>query len=330
MSMVGGSMLRTAVIAAAILAGPVIVMPAAAELLSSRPITVIIPFTPGGSSDTLQRIVNKKVSDLTGQVMVVESRPGGGGAIGASAVKQALPDGHTLFQANSGTHAANVALYSTLAYDPIKDFRPITLMWSFGNLLAVPADSPAHSVADLIKLAAARPGGLNFASQGTGSNGHLLGEMLRMRTGAKMVHVPYRGAGPAALDLAAGRVDLFFVSYSSLLPVLQAGRVRVIAVTSAQRMPLLPDVPTMEEAGFGGIGLDPWFGLMAPAATPDGVITRLNRAFVDAIRDPQVVHQMAEQGADPIASTAAEFATFMTAQIQQYAKVVKSVGVQLQ
>jgi tripartite-type tricarboxylate transporter receptor subunit TctC len=303
------------------------VTPAAAELLSSRPIAVVIPFTPGGSSDTLQRIVNKKVSDLTGQTLLVESRPGGGGTVGASAVKQAAPDGHTLFQANSGSHAANAALYATLAYDPIRDFRPITLMWRFGNLLAVPADSPAHSVAELIGLANARADGLNFASQGTGSNGHLLGEMLRMRTGARMVHVPYRGAGPAALDLAAGRVDFFFVSYSSLLPVLQGGRVRVIAVTTLKRMPLLPDVPTMDEAGFGGISLDPWFGLVAPAGTPQEVITKLNGAFVQALRDRDVVRQIADQGAEPIGSTPAEFGAFIASEIEHFGKVVRAVGI---
>src|SRR5262245_11215398 len=204
---------------------------AAAELLSNRPITIIIPFTPGASADTLQRLVARKVADQTGQVFVMESRPGGSGSIGASVAKQALPDGHTLFQANAITHAANASLYATLSYDPIRDFRPITLMWSFPQLLAIPADSPAQSVAELVALARSRPGGLSFASQGNGAGGHLLGEMLKIRTGAPMVHVPYRGAAPAALDLAAGRVDFFFVAFSSVLPVLQAGKVRLLAVT---------------------------------------------------------------------------------------------------
>jgi tripartite-type tricarboxylate transporter receptor subunit TctC len=298
-----------------------------AELLSSRPITVVIPFTPGGSSDTLQRIVNKKVSDHTGQTLIVESRPGGGGAIGAAAVKQAPPDGHTLFQANAGTHAANIWLYATLPYDPVKDFRPITLTWSFPQLLAVPDDSPAKSVAELIALAKSKPGGLSFASQGSGSGGHLLGEMFKLRTGANMVHVPYRGAAPAGIDLAAGRVDFFFVSYSSLLPFLQSGRVRVIAVTSPQRLQALPAAPTMKEAGFAGLKLDIWFGMVAPAATPDAVIGKLNTAFVEAMRDPEVLKQMADQGAEPAATTPAEFAAFMASQTEEYGKIVKSVGV---
>jgi tripartite-type tricarboxylate transporter receptor subunit TctC len=299
---------------------------AAAELLSARPITIIIPYTPGASADTLQRIVAKKVTERTGQVLVVESRPGGGGAIGAAVVKQASPDGHTLFQANAGTHAANAALYSTLPYDPVKDFKPITLMWSFPQLLAVPLDSPAKSVTDLVALAKAKPAGLSFASQGSGSGGHLLGEMLKVRTGANMVHIPYRGAGPAALDLAAGRVDFFFVSYSSVLPFLQAGKVRVLAVTAPEPLPALPEAPTMRQAGFAGIELDAWFGLVAPAGTPDAVIAKLNGAFVHALGAPDIVRQIAEQGAQARANTPSEFAEFIASETERIGKIVRAVG----
>ena len=319
-------MLRASTILAAVLVMTGAGRDATAELLSSRPITVVIPFTPGASSDTLQRIVNKKVAEDTGQTLVVESRPGGGGVVAAAVVKQAPPDGHTLFQGNAGTHAANASLYATLPYDPIKDFRPITLLWSFPQLLAVPFDSPAKSVTELVALAKSRPAGLSFASQGTGSGGHLLGEMLKLRTGANMVHVPYRGAAPAGVDLAAGRVDFFFVSYSSLLPFLQSGKVRAIAVTSPQRLPVLPDAPTMTEAGFAGLALDAWFGLLAPAGTPDAVIDKLNAAFVQAVRDPQVIKQMTHQGAEGLASTPAEFATFIASETERFGKVVRAVG----
>jgi tripartite-type tricarboxylate transporter receptor subunit TctC len=321
-------MLRAAAVVTTILAvGGIAGAPATAELLSSRPITIIIPFTPGASADTLQRIVAKKVSEATGQIIVVESRPGGGGAIGAAAVKQAPPDGHTLFQANSGTHAANASLYASLPYDPVRDFRPVTLMWSFPQLLAVPADSPARTVDELVALAKSKPGGLSFASQGTGSGGHLLGEMFKARTGANMVHIPYRGAGPAALDLATGRVDFFFVSYSSALSFLQAGKIRPLAVTSPKRMPTLPDAPTMREAGYAGIELDAWFGLVAPAGTPDAVIGKLNAAFVQAVRDPEVGKQMAEQGAEPAGTTPEEFASFIASEIDRFGKIVRTVGV---
>ena len=316
--------LRASVILAVLLA--LVLSSAHAELLSSRPISIIIPFTPGASADTLQRIVARKVTEDTGQVLVVESRPGGGGAIAAAAVKQAQPDGHTLFQANSATHAANAALYSTLPYDPIKDFKPITLMWSFPQLLAVPLDSPAKSVTDLVALAKSKPGGLSFASQGSGASGHLLGEMLKVRTGANMVHVPYRGAGPAALDLAAGRVDFFFVSYSSLLPFLQAGKVRVLAVTSPEPLPALPDAPTMREAGFDGIALDAWFGLVAPAGTPDAVIVKLNSVFVTAIKHSEITRQIADRGAEPRASTPDEFAAFIASETERIGRIVRAVG----
>ena len=319
-------MLKASTILAAVLVLTAAGREATAELLSSRPITVVIPFTPGASSDTLQRIVNKKVAENTGQTLVVESRPGGGGVVAATVVKQAPPDGHTLFQGNAGTHAANASLYATLPYDPIKDFRPITLLWSFPQLLAVPFDSPAKSVTELVALAKSRPAGLSFASQGTGSAGHLLGEMFKLRTGANMVHVPYRGAAPAGVDLAAGRVDFFFVSYSSLLPFLQSGKVRAIAVTSPQRLPVLPDAPTMTEAGFAGIALDVWFGLVAPAGTSDAVIDKLNAAFVRAVRDPNVVKQMTEQGAEAVATTPAEFAAFIASETERFGKVVRAVG----
>jgi tripartite-type tricarboxylate transporter receptor subunit TctC len=320
-------MRRASVVLASLLAMNAIVTDdAAAELLSSRPITIIIPFTPGASADTLQRMVGRKVTENTGQILVVESRPGGGGAIGASAVKQAPPDGHTLFQANAGSHAANVSLYSTLPYDPVKDFRPITLMWTFPQLLTVPLDSPAKSVSELVALAKSKPGGLSFASQGSGSGGHLLGEMLKVRTGANMVHIPYRGAGPAALDLATGRVDFFFVSYSSVLSFLQAGKVRVLAVTSPKRLPVLPDTPTMREVGFAGIELDAWFGLVAPAGTPDAVIGKLNSAFVQAVRDPEIVKQVRDQGAEAVATTPAEFAAFIASETERFGKIVKAVG----
>src|SRR6195256_252479 len=319
-------MLKASLVLAAVVAVSSIAGDAAAELLSSRPITVVIPFTPGASADTLQRIVNKKVSENTGQILVMESRAGGGGAIGASVVKQALPDGHTLFQANAGTHAANQSLYPTLPYDPIKDFRPITLMWSFPQLLAVPLDSPAKSVSELVALAKSKPGGLSFASQGTGSGGHLLGEMLKARTGANMVHIPYRGAGPAALDLATGRVDFFFVSYSSALSFLQAGKVRVLAVTSPKRLPALPDTPTMREVGFAGIELHAWLGLGAPAGTPGPVDGNLNRAFVQAVRDPDIIRQIVEQGAEPDGNTPAEFAAFIASETERFGKIVRAAG----
>jgi len=320
-------MSRSLAAAAFLLVSPLAGNDAAAELLSKRPITIVIPFTPGASSDTFQRLVAKKVSEDTGQLFVVESRPGGGGAVGALAVKQAVPDGYTLFQANSGTHAANVTLFANLAYDPVKDFQPITLMWSFPQLLVVPREGGPKSVRELIELADAKPGGLSFGSQGTGSTGHILGEMFKARTGKKMVHVPYRGAGPAGLDVATGRLDFFFVSYSSILPFIQAGKVRVLAVNSAQRLKVTPEVPTLAELGFPGFEIVTWFGLVGPAGIPQPVVAKLHDAFATAVRDPQIAKQFEEQGADAVSNSPEAFAAFIASETDRFGDLVRSLGI---
>jgi tripartite-type tricarboxylate transporter receptor subunit TctC len=313
------------VVAALIAAAPLAVPNAGAELLDSRPITVVIPFTPGASSDTFQRLVAKRVTEDTGQSILVESRPGGGGAVGASAVKRAAPDGHTLFQGNSGTHGANVTLYPSQPYDAVKDFAPITLMWSFPQLLVVPADSPAKTVADLAAYAKTKPGGLSYASQGSGSSGHLFGALFSRDVGVPMVHVPYRGAGPAALDVATGRIDFMFVSYASALPHYLSGKVRVLAVT--KHLAVVPKAPSMAEAGFPGFDWDTWFGLLAPAGTPGPVIGKLNAAFVQAVHAPEVVKQIIDQGAEPVSNTPQEFAAVIEKEIKRQAAIVTSLGI---
>ena len=313
--------------AASLVAVAIAARNAGAELLDSRAITVVIPFTPGASSDTFQRLVAKRVSEDTRQTVIVESRPGGGGSVAAAAVKRSLPDGHTLFQSNSGTHAANVTLYPSLPYDAVKDFAPITLMWSFPSLLVVPADSPAKSVADLAAYAKIKPGGLSYGSQGNGSSGHLLGAMFSRDVGVPMVHVPYRGAGPAALDVATGRIDFLFVSYASVLPHFLSGKVRALAVTSAKRLTALPQIPTVAEVGYADFELNTWFGLMAPAGTPEPVIGKLHAAFVQAVHAPEVVKQMIDQGAEPVTDTPREFAAYIDLEIKRLGSIVTSLGI---
>jgi len=321
-------MLRALVLAALVALGSIAPDWATAQLLSGRPITVIIPFMSGASADTFQRLVAKKVTENTGQIIVVESKPGAGGTVGAMAVKQAPPDGHTLLQGNSGTHAANASLYAALPYDPIRDFQPITLMWTFPHLLIVPADSPATSVSDLAALAKSRPGGLSFASQGNGSSGHLLGERFKMTTkAADMIHVPYRGAAPGMLDVATGRVDFFFVSYASALPFIQSGKVRPLAIASAKRLPVLPKLPTMGELGFKGFELDAWFGLFAPAGTPEDAITALHGAFARAVKDPEVVRHIEDQGTEAVTDTPEEFAAFIAAEVERWGAIVRALGI---
>ncbi len=321
-------MWRTLVVSAALFAAVVVAAhQGTAQILSKRPMTIVIPYTPGASSDTFQRFVAKKVTDDTGQLIVVESRPGGSGTVGAMVVKQAPPDGYTLFQANSGTHAANVTLYSSLPYDPIKDFTAITLMWSFPQLLVVPSNSGMKTPADLIALAKTKPGGLSFGSQGNGSTGHILGEMLRSVSGTNMVHVPYRGAAAASLDVSTGRIDFLFVSYASVLPFLQSGTARPIANAGSSRLKILPVVPLMSEFGFKGFDIGAWFGLVGPAGMPEPLVTKLHAAFAQAIRSPDLAKQFEDQGAEAITDTPSEFAAFMASEVKRQGNLVKTLGI---
>ncbi len=235
----------------------------------SRTITLIVPFPPGGSADTVIRPVAQKVSDSLKQTIVIDNRPGGGGNIAALATKQAAPDGYTLFLTNMGVMSINPILFPDMRVDPIKDFQPITPIISFPHILVVPGDSPVKSLSDLVALAKSKSGGLSFGSQGVGSGGQILGEMFKGRVGAPMVHVPYRGAAPAATDLMAGRIDFLFTSYISIGEQAAAGKVRIIAIGGAKRVDAAPNIPTMAEAGFPGVEMDMWHGMVAPAGTPD-------------------------------------------------------------
>ena len=301
---------------------------ASAQILSGRPITVVVPFPPGASADTLMRLVTRTISEKTGQVFVNENRPGAGGAIAAALVKQAAPDGHTLLQANIGSHAVNTALYSTLAYDPVKDFEPITLIWNFPSLLVVPAASAAKTVAELVAYAKTKPTGLNFGSQGNGSGGHILGEMLKTKTGAPLVHVPFRGASPAVLDLVAGRIDLLFSSYASVAAQIEAGKLRAIAVTGRKRLQAQPSLPTMAEAGLPDVDLDVWFGLVAPTGTPKAVIKNLHDAFTATVMSPEVVKYMVELGIEAVTNSPSEFAALIAADNKRMGQVARAAGIE--
>lgn len=298
----------------------------AQEIFPSRPITVVVPFPPGGSADPLMRVIGQKLSESLKQSIVIDNKGGGGGNIAAKVVKQSPPDGYTLFMANMSTHAVNVALYSDLGFDPIKDFAPITLLMSFPSILVVPADSPAKTVADLAALAKTKPGGLSYASQGVGSGGHLLGEMFRAKIGVPMVHVPYRGAAPAVQDLIGGRVDLLFASYISAGPSVEAGKLRILGLTSTKRAAALPNVPTMAEAGFPGVELDLWYGIMAPAGTPAPVVKLLHDEFVKAANSPEVQKLVVPQAAEVVTSTPEQFSALVAADITRLGNVVRDAG----
>jgi tripartite-type tricarboxylate transporter receptor subunit TctC len=296
----------------------------------SRPITILVPFPPGGTSDVMTRAVAQKVGDSLKTNIVIENRGGGGGVTAAIATKQAAPDGYTLFLANNGLFAITPAITPDMRFDPIKDFQPITPIVLFPSVLVVPANSPAKTVKELVDLAKTKPGGLSFGSQGVGSGGHILGEMLRLKTGVPMTHVPYRGAGPAMNDVAGGSIDLLFTSYISAAGHVQAGKARILALTAAKRSPTIPDVPTMTEAGFPGTDLEIWHGIVAPAGTPAAIVRKLNAEFVKAAHSPDLERMATPLVTDVLTGTPEEFAKLIAADIDRLGKVARDAGIKVQ
>jgi tripartite-type tricarboxylate transporter receptor subunit TctC len=292
----------------------------------SRAITIVVPFTPGGSADVLMRLVGQKLSESVKQPVLIDNRPGGGGNVGALAVKLAAPDGYTLFMAHTGTHAVNVALYPDLKFDPIRDFQPITPLISFPSILVIPASSPAKNLAEFVAFARRKPGGLSYASQGTGSSGHLLGEMFARDVGAKMVHVPYRGVAPAITDLIAGRVDFLFSSPISAFAYIQDGRLRTLGITGEQRSPIFPDIATMMELGFPALQLSTWFGIVGPAGMPAAAVGKLHAEFLKAAHSDAVTHMLVSQATEVFTSTPEEFSALMSRDIGRLGKVVRESG----
>ncbi|MBX9773423.1 MAG: tripartite tricarboxylate transporter substrate binding protein [Xanthobacteraceae bacterium] len=292
----------------------------------SRPITVIVPFAPGGSSDVVMRLVSKRVSESLKQTIVIDNRPGGAGNVAALAIKNAPKDGYTLMMGHTGTHAINATLYPDLKFDPVKDFTPITPLISFNNILIVNAVSPAKSAKELVALAKTKPDGLTYASQGVGTGGHLLGVILAKQTGIKLVHVPYRGVAPAVTDMVADRVDLMFSSYVTAGPHIESGKLRMLAIAGGKRHPRLQDLPTMGEAGFPGVEMEQWFGLFGPAGLPEGVVRKLNAAFVEALKSDEVQNTLLPQGAIIIPGTPQDLGAMVARDIVRLGQVVKDSG----
>jgi tripartite-type tricarboxylate transporter receptor subunit TctC len=299
---------------------------ASAQTYPSKPIKLIVPFPPGGTTDILARAVGAELNKVWGQPVVIENRPGAGGNIGSDAVAKSPPDGYTLVMGTVGTHGINPGLYPKMPYDAVKDFAPVTLVASVPNLLVVHPSVPAKSVKEIIDLAKAQPGKLTFASSGNGTSIHLAGELFKTMTGIEMVHVPYKGSAPAVTDLLGGQVQMMFDNMPSALPHVKAGKLRGIAVTSAKRSPAVPDLPTIAETGLTGYEASSWFGVLAPAGTPKDVIAKLNEAIVKALGTPDMQEKLSSQGAQPIGNSPAEFAAHIQAEIAKWAKVVKASG----
>jgi tripartite-type tricarboxylate transporter receptor subunit TctC len=294
----------------------------------SRTITLLVPFPPGGSSDIVMRLVAHKVAESIKQTIIIDNRPGGSGNVAAMAIKNAALDGYLLMMGHTGTHAINPSLYTDLKFDPIKDFAPITALISFNNILVVPEASPARTVADLVALAKTKPEGLSYGSQGVGTGGHLLGELLAKHAGVKLVHVPYRGIAPAVTDTVAGRMDMLFASYISMGGHVESGKLRMLAIAGTQRHPRIPDVPTMAEAGYPDVQMQQWFGLFAPAGTPAPVVRKLNAEFVKALDSDDVKDKVLPQVASVIPGPPEELAAMVARDIVRLGQVVKDSGAQ--
>ncbi|MGQ0578498.1 MAG: Bug family tripartite tricarboxylate transporter substrate binding protein [Betaproteobacteria bacterium] len=290
----------------------------------ARPVNLIVPFPAGGSSDLIARVVSEPAGRALGQQIVIENRPGAGGNIGTEAAARAAPDGYTLIQCTIGTCAINLAIYQQLPYDLERDFAPIVLFGSIANVLTVNPEVKANSVAELVALAKKHSGKLTFGSSGYGSSPHLSGELFKQAAGIDILHVPYRGSAPAITDLRGGQIDMFFDNTPSILPHIKAGALRALAITGAQRSPLLPDVPTMQEAGFEDFVIAPWFGVMTQKNTPAHIIGRLSKAFNEALSDPAVLRQFADMGVKAGGGSPEEFHAHIRVETTRWGELVRA------
>ncbi|MET0333160.1 MAG: tripartite tricarboxylate transporter substrate binding protein, partial [Rhizobacter sp.] len=299
----------------------------------SKPVRIIVPFAPGGTTDVLARALAPELQKAFGQPFIVDNKAGAGGNVGAAEVAKSAPDGHTLLLGTVGTHAINAALYASMPFDHIKDFAPITLVANVPNVLVInpakAASAKINSVADLIRYAKANPGKLNMASAGNGTSIHLAGELFKTMSGTFMVHFPYRGSGPALLDLIGGTMDLMFDNFPSSMPHIKSGKLKALAVTGSTRSLSMLDLPTVEEAGgtaLKGYEATSWFGLLAPTGTPPDVVCRLQAETANALKLPALRERMLAQGAIPSGMSSAAFTRLIATETRKWAKVVKASG----
>jgi tripartite-type tricarboxylate transporter receptor subunit TctC len=321
---------RFATLAAALMVIGLAAQPASAQSYPTRPVTIIVASTPGGGTDIISRIVGEQLSKQLGRPFVVENIPGAGSLTGTVAAAKAAPDGYTLQTGLNASMAVNPSLFAHLPYDPIRDFTPVGMLAQFPFALVVTKEFPAHSVKELIALAKARPGEINYASAGNGTGQHLSMELFKLMTGINLTHVPYRGAAPAYTDVISGQVPVFFDNLASALGQIRGGNVRALAVTSKERSPLLPDVPTVEEAGVPGYTYYTWFGLWAPKGTPPPIVDKLYVEITKAIADPTVKDRIVADAGEPMAMPLADIEPFLKVQIDKWAEVVKRAGIEVQ
>jgi tripartite-type tricarboxylate transporter receptor subunit TctC len=300
---------------------------AAQPAFPTRQVQIVVPFPPGGATDLMARLLTEPMTRSLGQPVIVENRAGATGAIGASAVARAAPDGHTILMGTASVNSVLPAVRPDVGYDTLADFAPVLLVASFPNMLVVHPDVPAQNLQELIALLRARPDLLNFASSGIGSSIHLAGELFRLMTDTQMTHVPYRGSAPAVTDLLAGRVGMMFDNMTTVWPHVQRGALRALGVTSARRSPLAPDVPAIAEV-LPGYEATSWVGLMAPGRTPEAALAKLATAAAAAMAQPAIRQRMSELGAEPGGGTPSDFAGFLRTDVEKWKRVVRDAGVQ--
>jgi tripartite-type tricarboxylate transporter receptor subunit TctC len=293
----------------------------------NRPLQLVVTVPPGGAADIVARIIGSKLSDVLGQPVIIVNRGGAGGTTAAAQVAKSDPDGYTLLLNTIATHGIGPHLYPNLPYDPVKDFSPVILIAKLPLIMAVNAELPVRTVEDVIALAKAKPGELTFSSSGSGGAPHLAGELFKSLTGTQVQHIPYRGSGPAVIDLIAGRITMMFDATPSLLPYITAGKLRPIAAASPQRHRLLPDVPSFAELGYPGMDIALWYGVVVPGGTPAPIVQRLNAELAKIVDMPDVRKNLTEQGADLQGGSAEDFAAFMRNESARWSVVVKQAGI---
>ena len=311
-------------IAAAALCISVMTSGACAQTYPAKPIHLIVPFTPGGTTDILARALGQKWTEAWGKQIIVENRPGAGGSVAAEAVARSPADGYTIMVGHIGTLAVNPSLYPKLGYDPLKSFAPITLIATVPSVLVVHPGIPANSVAELIAYVKANPGKLNYSTGGNGSAAHLAMEYFKLRTGTNIVHIPYKGTAPAVTDLLGGQVAMSMTGAPALMPHVQAGRLKALGVTSLKRIPALPQIPTISEAGVAGFEATQWYGIVAPAGTPPEIIRMLNAETVKIMATTDMEERLASDGAIGTTDTPEEFAAHIKAEIARWGEVVRN------
>ena len=297
-----------------------------AQAFPTKPVRIVVPQTPGGASDALARIIGQKLSERWGQPVVIENKAGAGGNVGTDFVAKSPADGYTLLMSYVGTQAINGSVYKSLSYEPYKDFAPVATLATVPFALVVNQGFPAKTAGELLAYARAHPGTVNFGSAGNGSLNHLLGEMMNMNQGVKLVHVPYKGAAGALTDTIGGQIQMTFSSLPSVAGHIRGDKLRAIAVTGAKRSATFPNLPTFAEVGISGLELSPWFGLLAPAGTPDAIVKKMNADVAELLRDKDVLEKFSVLGADPYATQPEQFGRILQEDILKWAQVVKASG----